>query len=192
MAHLPELSSPNQADALQRSIETIGQSSAVLAEQVREFSRDQLDTWKRVPMFAVRAQGISGYNTKYQAAYRDGLWLLNTVAHGHYANAIDLDNGEIVPTNKPEEIAPDKDILRLLFDGVDQFRAHQALEHLARVAAFPPSHKSEESLRAIREDQDMWIEEYGVTEVYERQRIVTAEEMARRAMVGVGQDLASR
>ncbi|MDX1765945.1 MAG: hypothetical protein R3313_03250 [Candidatus Saccharimonadales bacterium] len=172
-------------------------------EAVRELSRSQSEIWNRIPYYALHAQGKGGYNDSFYGAYADGLWVLHDSLglYGYYRAAVDLDNGEIVSLNDPQKPASDADILTMLSTKFRELHAQPHLDYLVGRAEEPFPYYGddlpEDELAAWREEQEaklgVWhaseAERFGVTEIYTRQRIITAEEMSERDAASIAADM---
>ena len=119
-----------------------------LTEGIREFCRLQKNSWQRVPLLALYANGMGGYNDMYSSAYHHGYWNINSsVTSGHYTVYVDLDSGELIdagsvsgmaimdhvltPTGQMR-LADAEDIVRLDFQDLDAQIVIDNLEARAR------------------------------------------------------------
>ena len=69
----------------------IREAQVELAERIREFVRSKKESWQKVPIVALMADGRTGYRDQYRFAYESGYWNL-----GGYASAVDLATGELI------------------------------------------------------------------------------------------------
>jgi hypothetical protein len=68
----------------------------LLAEEIREYSRSQVELWRQVPWLALQATGRDGGMGNYSHAYCSGSWVLRTHSSAlQFLPYIECSTGEI-------------------------------------------------------------------------------------------------
>ncbi|MDO8571836.1 MAG: hypothetical protein Q7R79_04110 [bacterium] len=90
-----------------------------LVEAIREYSRSQKRLWQRIPLLALKANGITGFSDQLSRSYHQGAWALKSSAEsGRYTIYVDLATGELIDAHlfhHKKECVPARisDILRI-------------------------------------------------------------------------------
>jgi hypothetical protein len=177
------------ASSFELSQAEIVKSLSTGVEQIRELSREQVDTWRRIPFWSLLSEGRSGYLGAHQRAYAHGLWMLSTPCNHHIAD-VDLATGEIVRPGNLELQASEHQILSLAPDHLDRLDASKILDRLvgySREPVRPYATGTPESIAAWHREM---MEKHGITEYYVRPAAVNNEEIRRQEDTALGSDLA--
>jgi len=90
----------------------IYQDAQNVVGKLRDYSRSQVQTWKRIPRLALQSDGIGGFSEHKQRAYHSGFWGIYNNPSQLPTCSIDLDSGNIVNTYCPFTAGrPSKDAL---------------------------------------------------------------------------------
>lgn len=78
-------------------VESIRDQEYLLEDRIRQYSRSQRETWRKVPYLALLADGRGNFNELYSLAYQEGYWALcSSNVYGDYQAAVKLYTGEII------------------------------------------------------------------------------------------------
>lgn len=142
-----------------KSLEEI---AAEYVEGLREYSRSQVELWKKIPWLALQAEGISGFSDERASRYGTG-YLRLLVEGGSYRIFLDLDTGEICSSRYPIQLAPDHDVMKLTPADLD---AQAYIDELVEYGSRPIG--SYYNKDEILEWRRKMAEANNVTERYER------------------------
>ena len=79
-----------------KSLEIIA-SAKKIVEEISNYSKSQKNLWQKIPLLALEADGISGFNDNYSRAYREGFWALEgSIDENGYSIYVDLSSGELI------------------------------------------------------------------------------------------------
>lgn len=136
------------------------------AEIVREFSRSQVEDWRKIPALALEADGRTGHSDAYSMAYQTGLWTIKGVrSNGWYMLFVDCETGELVFGGENLKPASDEVVIRAL-EKPEELDAAVIVEQLEAQGKEPHgSYYSEADKVAWREKVR---QETGVTSPYVR------------------------
>lgn len=164
-----------------------------IVQQVRQLSRSQCDTWRRVPLHALRTQGRGGYSPKLYRAYENGLWELESSANhkGIQRASVDLASGEIVRTSDPQELADDSAVMQVAATHISELDAAKILDRLNERYArpLPPTFKSEAQLSQWHEEE---AKRCRVEEMYRRQQSPAVDSAEKGTIIDLTTDMADR
>lgn len=131
-------------------------------EGLREYSRSQVELWKKIPWLALQAEGISGFSDEGASRYGAG-YLRLLVEGGSYLIFLDLDTGEICSSLHPIQLAPDHDVMKLTPADLD---AQAYIDELVEYGSRPIG--SYYDADEIHEWRQRMVELHQLTERYER------------------------
>ncbi len=76
---------------------SIAMQAKNFAEEVRRFSRNQIDLWRMVPAWALEADGRRGFSDQLARAYQYRRWSVSSSNEGGlYRVEVDLSTGELL------------------------------------------------------------------------------------------------
>lgn len=134
-----------------RTLEDLETTRDRLLEDIREYSENRKEEWQRIPYLALKADGRSGWNDRYQTAYLHGFWWLGVYnQNGHRAAKVDLETGRIVGPNSQSGPAPTTEFEA---EVVDYVRENSGEKYSELVRDYEPS--SDVSKSKVK---DIWSE----------------------------------
>lgn len=149
-----------------KSLEEI---AAEYVEGLREYSRSQVELWKKIPWLALQAEGISGFSDEGASRYGSG-YLRLLVENGSYRIFLDLDTGEICSSFHPIKLASDHDVIKLTPADLD---AQAYIDELVQEGSRPiGSYYNADEIREWRRER---AKAHELTERYERKGPRAAE-----------------
>ncbi len=131
-----------------------------LVKEIRDFSRSQVDLWKRIPWLALEVNGRTGYDGWLNSASISGIWLVHALLPGDSGRVnalVDLLTGDLIDTAaflQGGKFVPLKDdaVLQFCF-AMDRLDASAIVHKLAADADKPHlAHVNVERQLALREN----------------------------------------
>lgn len=140
-----------------------------LVQSISAYVESQLDTWRKVPWLALRADGRHGGMGFYSTAYMSGMWELHTPEKGLHRTFVDCGAGTLWHLGD-RTYRPLIDCkYMLLANYLEHLDATSLVESLKQDILNPLSSYISEEQAASREQERVRIQrERNLTEVYER------------------------
>lgn len=121
--------------------DVIKEGAKTLIKQIRQYSRSQKESWRRVPLLALKADGRTGHSDHYSRAYYNGFWTLERKGRFNHPEVfVDLESGELIDADSATlspysgreiTIIPAKDLGVLkLANNLDQLDATKVIDLL--------------------------------------------------------------
>jgi hypothetical protein len=117
----------NNHDYTKENIET---NLSKIAEDIRQYCRDQKELWQTIPHLALETAGRGSSSERYSTAYRTGYWSINGGTLGVISMAVDLLTGELVCFSNGAPIATDLDIVRHIIPDLSRINAGDIISML--------------------------------------------------------------
>jgi hypothetical protein len=157
-------------------LELILEHKASLCNELRQYTKSQLDLWQQVPWLSLHADGRDGAmgHPQYAPAYLSGSWALSVDSKVpyYYRPYVDCATGEIqIVKNSVHSPATDDDLLPLLRH-IDQLDAAAVIADLQQQSSSSrPSWISKDEAKKRMIYRQRVIESFGLTPCYHRDQI---------------------
>ena len=179
----PERSPQSPIEIANPDVAVLIESRDALVQSAREISRSQIELWRQIPWLALIAHGRAGDFNKYQEAFKNGYWILESAPDKmvHQVTTgvvVDLETGELIDEASTYNFHDDEcqpipakasGILKVLAVP-EQLDAQTVIEKLKENGEKPPIYFQSNDGEDINDFVENIRKSYGVKPLYTRVR----------------------